>query len=462
MNSSLNEKYIHTLEYSTSSKLCGSILNRDQWPQCIELKNRSNSLDVDQPTLRGRVFNRRDDLKVYVLNMNGKPLMPCEPAIARLLLKQKKAKVVKRSPFTIQLKYDTTEYIQEINLGIDSGYKNIGFSVISEKEELISGEVLLENNMSKRLQDRAMYRRNRRNRLWYREPRFLNRVFSKKKGWLPPSIERRFNTHLRIIEQIKSILPISKVIVEVAKFDIQKLENSDIEGAEYQQGDMYQYRNRISYLIAREKGRCQYCGKEYKKGDGWRLHHIWGKSKDRSKDWALVHESCHKKLHAKNEEHILQKQKSKSYKESTFMSIIKKRFIKMFDYTYGNITFQNRCDLNLEKSHVNDAFVIAGGTNQERCTQFLVKQKRKNNRCLQLNRKGFKPSIRKQRYLLQPKDLVKIKNKVYEVAGVHSYGSQVKLKDSAGNIINKAIKKLDEYVFHQKTLIWRLSDSSQT
>lgn len=395
-------------------------------------------------------------MKVYVLNKEGKPLMPTIPVVARLLLKEKKARVKKRLPFTVQLKYDTTEYVQEINLGIDSGYQNIGFSAISEKEELILGEVKLENGMTKRLQDRAMYRRNKRNRLWYREPRWLNRVSSKQKGWLPPSVERRFNTHLRIIEQIKFILPISNVIVEVGNFDIQKLENPNIQGKEYQQGAMYGYRNQICYLIAREKGQCQYCRKEYKKGDGWRLHHIWGKSKDRPKDCALVHESCHKKLHKKNEEHILQKQKSKFYKDSAFMNIIRKRFINMFDTTYGYITFQNRCDLGLKKSHVNDAFVIAGGTNQIRCQQFKVEQKRKNNRCLQKNRKGFKPSIRRQRYSLQPKDLVKIEGKLYEVKGVHSYGTQVKLKDGLGNIFNKAIKKLDEWKFHQKTLIWRM------
>ena len=382
--------------------------------------------------------------------------MPTTPVIARLLLKQKKAMVKKRCPFTIQLKYDTTEYVQEINLGIDSGYQNIGFSAISNNEELVSGEVKLENGMTKRLQDRAMYRRNKRNRLWYREPRWLNRVSSKKKGWLPPSIERRFTTHLRIIEQIKSILPLSKIVVEVGNFDIQKLENLDIHGKEYQQGNMYGYRNRIAYLIAREKGKCQYCGKEYKKDDGWRLHHIWGKSKDRPQDWALLHESCHKKIHRKNEEYLLQKQKSKSYKDSTFMSIIRKRFAELFDTTYGYITFQKRCDLDLEKSHVNDAFVIAGGTNQNRCQQFKVEQKRKNNRCLQLNRKGFKPSIRRQRYSLQPKDLVKMENKIWSVVGIQNRGMYVKIKDIMNNTKVVSVKKLDEWKFHQKTIIWAI------
>jgi len=430
---------------------CDSELNREEILSDQNLKTCDNSSEVDQAQHTERSLQP----KVYVLNCRGKPLMPCSYAKSKRMVRKGAAKVIKRSPFTIQLNFDCENKVQDVTLGIDTGYSNIGFSAVSEKDELISGEVILENGMTKRIQDKAMYRRNRRNRLWYREPRWKNRSANKKEGWLPPSTLRRFKTHISLIKKIKKLLPISKIRIEIANFDIQKIENPDIEGTGYQQGSMYQYRNRIAYLITREKGKCQYCDKEYKKGDGWRLHHIWGKLKNRPQDWALVHESCHKKLHAKHEEYVLQQKKSNSYKDSTFMNIIRKRFIGLFEITYGNITFQNRCDLDLEKSHVNDAFVIAGGANQKRCSQFKIEQKRKNNRCLQLNRKGFKPSIRRQRYSLQPKDLVKINGEIYEVKGIHSYGAQVKLKNSFGNIINKSVKKLDEWKFHQKTLIWR-------
>ena len=43
--------------------------------------------------------------RVFLLNKDGKPLMPCRPRKARLLLKSGKAFVVKKYPFTIQLKY---------------------------------------------------------------------------------------------------------------------------------------------------------------------------------------------------------------------------------------------------------------------------------------------------------------------------------------------------------------------
>ena len=107
--------------------------------------------------------------------MRGQPLMPTSPKKARMLLKQKKAKVVSVRPFTIQLVIATGESKQDIVLGIDSGYLNIGFSAVTEKKELIGGEVKLLKNMSKRIRDRAMYRTIRRQRLRYRKPRFNNR-----------------------------------------------------------------------------------------------------------------------------------------------------------------------------------------------------------------------------------------------------------------------------------------------
>ena len=82
-----------------------------------------------------------DTLKVYVLNMRGKPLMPCSPCKARKLLKMKKAKVVCRAPFQIQLTYATGETMQPVTLGIDSGSKTIGLSAATEKAELYASEV---------------------------------------------------------------------------------------------------------------------------------------------------------------------------------------------------------------------------------------------------------------------------------------------------------------------------------
>ena len=118
---------------------------------------------------------------VYVLSIDGQPLMPTNNAKARILLKAKKAKVKTVKPFTIQLLYVTTTYTQPITLGIDSGYLNIGFSAVTDKKELISGTVNLLTDVSKRITERSTYRGLRRQNLRYRKPRSKKRI---KKGWL--------------------------------------------------------------------------------------------------------------------------------------------------------------------------------------------------------------------------------------------------------------------------------------
>lgn len=387
--------------------------------------------------------------RVFVLAKDGTPLMPTVASRARRKLREGKAKVEKREPFTIQLLYKSGRRTQPIKLGIDSGYQNIGFSAITEKDELFSGEVKLDSGMSKRLQDKAIYRRNRRTRLRYRQPRFNNRT--RKEGWLPPSIQRRFDTHVNLINKLESILPVSEIIVEAGSFDIQKLQNSGIEGQQYQQGEMYRYANLKSYLLIREKGKCQLCRKNHK---GWQSHHIIPKSEggtDRPKNFALLGAKCHDKLHKQNLHHKLKR--NRQFKESTFMSIIRKRFYDFgYKVVYGYQTFVNRNGLRLSKSHINDAFVIAGGTYQNRSMFYSVMQKRKNNRCLQINRKsGIR--IRKQRYSFRPKDLVRSLDQVFEVMSVISNGTSVGLTDGIKKIY-RSPSKLDGWVFHRRTLIW--------
>ena len=122
-------------------------------------------------------------MQVYVLNKHGQPLMPCSPAKARRLLEADKAKVIKRTPFTIQLLYGSTGYKQPVILGVDAGSKTIGLSASTESEEVFSAEVTPRNDVVKNLSTRREFRRARRNRKTrYREPRFDNRARSKRKG----------------------------------------------------------------------------------------------------------------------------------------------------------------------------------------------------------------------------------------------------------------------------------------
>jgi hypothetical protein len=416
---------------------CGLSLNKVETLSVANLKTSANNLDVDRHQHTGGL-----KAVVYVLSVDGTPLMPCSKAKARKLLKTEKARVVTCFPFTIQLKFVCENKVQDVKLGIDSGFQNIGFSCLSNTQELTSGTVVLDGKTSERLTERCMYRNGRRKKLWYRKPRFLNR--KKRKDWLPPSIQRRYDCHLKIIRHLKRILPIKMVIIEVANFDIVKIENPDIDNSWYQKGDLYGYQNMRSYLMARERGSCQLCHKPFTKGEPSHIHHCLERSKagsNRAKNLAILHKKCHKRLHKKN----LKLNPPRSYRSNTFMSIIRKKFgldIPDLQISYGYITFVNRIALNLEKTHYNDAFIIAGGTHQQRVNPLEIIQKHKNNRVLQLNRKGYAPSIRRQRYYIQPKDVLWI-NGIRKVAtGVHCNGTRVIVESKS-----IPLKKIDK-TFH--------------
>ena len=386
-----------------------------------------NNLEVDRHQQRG-VRNTSVSDMVFVINMRGKPLMPTKHKKAKELLSVGKATVVKRKPFTIQLTYATGENKQEITLGIDPGYKYVGFSAVTENKEVIAGTLELENGMTDRLEKKKMCRKKRRSRLWYREERFNNRANAREEGTLKSSVQRRLDTHISLVTRLMKLLPITKINVEVANFDIQKLTNPEIEGNGYQQGNLYNYKNLQSYIIAREHGKCQLCGKGY--SGNWNLHHIIPRSKGgtgRPDNIALLHEHCHQKLHKEG----LKLEKAKQFKAVTNMNIIKWRLVNQLreilpvNITFGYIINVNRNEINLEKTHYNDAFVIASGNSQERIKPIIIIQKKRNNRCLQTNRDGFKPSIRRQRYPIQPKDIIWVNNKEYVSKGMFGYGKYV-------------------------------------
>jgi hypothetical protein len=274
-------------------------------------------------------------------------------------------------------------------------------------------------------------------------------------GWLPPSIQRKIDTQINLINTVKTLIPIKKVTVEIGKFDIQKIMNPDISGKGYQQGSLFGYNNMRAFLMFREQGKCQFCGKKSIKGDPFRTHHVNQRSEggtDRADDLALVHESCHKKFHRENLFHKLKK--AKEYKAETFMTIIAAKFKEALEceITFGYETKTKRDALGLDKGHINDAFVIAGGTDQERCKPYRIEQKRINNRALQTNRKGFIPSIRKQRHSIQNRDFVWIEGKKYLCGGTASRGYQVYYFDGTEKklISSKKIEK----VYHTGSLVW--------
>lgn len=439
---------------------------------------------------------------VYVLNCKGRAAMPCKEGKARRLLKQGKAKVIRREPFTIQLIFCYATAKEAITLGIDSGYQIIGFSAISPKRELLGGELELLAEVSERLKERAMYRRQRRNHLRYRRANSDKK--RGKEGWLAPSIEHKANSHLRLVSFVKAILPVSQVIMEVAAFDIEKIKNPEIEGKEYQEGEQKGFSNLREYILHRDNHECQNpdCTNKAKE-KVLEVHHIgyWKEDRtDRPGNLITLCTKCHTPGKHKKKGFLYGwEPQVKSFRPETFMSIVRWKLIEELqcEYTYGYETKNKRKDLGLPKTHYHDAFVIAGGTAQERSTPIHLHQGRRNNRSLQkfydaqyidirngqkvaaqelnngrrtrnknLNGENLKKyrgkkvrqgylSIRRQRYAYQPGDLVKVGKKIFIVKGVFNYGSWVRLTDKSGNIVNIAISKF-QLLKYQKGIAFGL------
>lgn len=342
-------------------------------------------------------------MNVFVKDKEGNPLMPTTPAKARKLLKRGGAVIVGYRPFTIQLTYESRGYRQDVTLGIDTGYEMVGYSAVSERAELFGGEVELMKGQTERYKERAMYRRTRRGRKRYRKPRWDNRSRSclmyengqpirkrftgnkqsksqgeGKSGWIAPSIQHKLETHLKIIAKVKAILPIKNTIIEVANFDIQAIKNPDIQGVEYQQGEQHGFWNLREYIFHRDGHRCQNpkC-KNKSLQPVLRVHHIgyWKEDRtDRPDNLITICTQCHTtKNHQPGGDLYEWQPRLNNFKSETFMSMVRWRLVNATSaqHTYGYITKSGRIalkrvGLDMEKSHHNDAFVIAGGTTQPR------------------------------------------------------------------------------------------------
>ena len=330
-------------------------------------------------------------LKVFVLNMRGQPLMPCSPPKARKLLRAGKAVPVRRTPFVIQLTVPTGETKQPITLGVDAGYKHVGLSATTAKEELLASEVELRQDVTDLLSNRLALRRARRNRKTRcRAPRFDNRVRSKHKGWLAPSVENRIQAHISRIEAVCRVLPITKIVIETASFDIQKIKNPEVEGTDYQQGDQLGFRNVREYVLFRDGHVCQAC-KGRSKDLILNVHHIESRKTggDAPGNLITLCEACHKAYHAGKLKQFSPR-RGASFRAETFMGIMRWTVLNRLrerhpelpvTNTYGYLTKHKRIVAGLPKTHCADAFCIAGVLDAKRRGEYLFqKQTRRHNR----------------------------------------------------------------------------------
>ncbi|SFQ20095.1 RNA-guided endonuclease IscB [Caldicoprobacter faecalis] len=386
---------------------------------------------------------------VYVISKTGKPLMPTERyGKVRRLLKHRLAKVVKREPFTIQLLYDTTTYTQPVTVGLDIGSKIAGVSAVTEKKEIFSAEIELRDDIKGLLLERRQYRRMRRYRkVRYRKPRFLNRA--RDDGWLAPSLQWKVDAHIRIVEMLSMIMPIGKVVIEVAPFDTQKILNPGIEGEDYQNGVQKGFWDVREYCLWRSGYKSELSGKR----GTLEVHHIVPRSEggtDTPSNLIVLTAEEHKAVHEGRIKIPKSKiEKIKLLKDAAHVATIGWYIVNRLrerysvEVTYGSITKAKRLGCGMTKSHRNDAFVISDGTLQERVKEwYLGKFLRRQNRSL--HRANFiKGGVRpvntiKEAYGFRRYDRVEYEGIIGIIAGLRSSGyfavrnlSGEKIHDSA-------------------------------
>lgn len=405
---------------------------------------------------------------VYVLDKTGHPLMPTERhGKVRRMLKSGEAIVVKRCPFTIQLTYRSTGRVQPVSLGIDAGSKTIGVSATIEGKVLYEAEVTLRNDIVDLLSTRRECRKTRRNRKTrYRKPRFDNRT--RKDGWLAPSIQNKVDTHLKVVENVFRILPISKIIVEVASFDIQKIKNPDIEGKEYQQGEQLGFWNVREYVLFRDGHACQCC-KGKSKDKILNVHHIESRKTggDAPNNLITLCETCHKGYHAGTVKLPKTIHRGMSFKDATFMGIMRWAFYNKLkevypnvSLTYGYITKNTRIQNDLPKGHHIDARCISGNSTAKTTGEvFYQKKIRCHNRQLYKStilRGGRRKLNQAGKYVKEYKlfDVVKFNNNAYTIFGRRDSGF-FDIRTLSGEKVNNgsiSCKKV-KFISHQQSFI---------
>lgn len=393
---------------------------------------------------------------VYVLSYAGQALMPTENhAKVRVLLKARKARVIKRCPFTIQLLYKSTTYTQNVTLGIDVGSKHIGLSATTEDKVLYESDVVLRNDITDLLSARRALRHARRNRKTrYRKARFDNRVHGKNNGWLAPSIREKINSHITVTDKVCKLLPITNVVVEVAAFDIQKIKDPDINGIDYQQGEQLGFWNVREYVLFRDGHECQCChGKS--KDPVLNVHHIESRRTGGNAPNNLITlcETCHKGYHRGIVTLPKTIHRGMRFKDAAFMGIMRWGFYNRLKelyatkgipvtLTYGYITKNTRIEYGLSKEHFVDARCISGHPDAIPPKEvFYQKKVRCHNRQLHKltinkggTRKRNQTSYDVHGYHLF--DKVRYQKKPYFIFGRRKSGF-FDIRDLSGNRVNK-------------------------
>lgn len=386
---------------------------------------------------------------VYVISQENKPLMPCNNVIARLLLKQGKAKVKKREPFTIKLTYETTNYTQNLILGVDTGSGTIGTAVAKKNGDIVyMSEVSVRNDITDKMTQRAKYRRNRRIRKTrYRKAKWLNRANSIRNDRFSPTMQSKLHSHVKEIEYIKSILPITELVFETGQFDTHLMKNPSLANPKvkhwgYQKGTNYGFENTKAMVLNRDNYTCQYCKGKHKDSK-LEVHHIVFRSQggsDEENNLITLCHTCHKDLHSGKISPKLSGKTKGNLKYATQMNSIRKQLFRLYPNsieTFGYVTKANRLNLGVDKKHYYDACTIA-----TQGKPFIVKSNLYKKKCVSDGDFQKTKGIRSEQPIITDKicgfrkfDKVRYFGKDYFIKGRMSTGYAI-LMDIDGNKID--------------------------
>jgi len=315
---------------------------------------------------------------VLVVDNEQRPLMPCHPARARELLSKGKASVLRFYPFTIILLTRQGGDMQTIDLKYDPGSKTTGVALVVEgkkaKKVVWAAELHHRGKaIVEALQSRAALRRSRRARKTrYRAPRFLNRKRTLK--WLAPSMRSRVDNILLLSRKLKKYTPLAQLSVESVKFDMQKLNNPEIQGIEYQQGTLFGYELR-EYLLEKWRRTCAYCDAQQVPLE---IEHIIPRSKggaNRASNLTLACRACNLKKGSQDVQVFLknnpkrlshiQAQAGQPLKDAAAVNTTRKAVLNQLSVfnmpiltgTGGQTKF-NRCQQQYPKAHWIDAACV--------------------------------------------------------------------------------------------------------
>lgn len=402
---------------------------------------------------------------VYVLDNNGSPLMPTNRCgKVRRLLKNGEAKVVRKEPFTIKLLKETTNNVQPISLGVDTGASHIGVAAVGNSKTYYKAEVVIRDDIKKKMDSRRQNRQNRRNRKTrYRKPRFLNRGDSKRDGRYSPTLTSKSQAHKREIEFVKSILPTTQLALELGQFDPHALKDPSVRNHKwkYQKGVNYGFQNTRHAILARDNYTCQNCGT---KDSVLEVHHLVFRSEggsDEPENLITLCRKCHRDYHdGKIKLKKFGKKKNIGLAAASQMNVLRNMLQREYpeaETVYGYQTKVTRELMGLEKSHINDAIAIASMGELDVDTQSQEYKKRVvpvGDRILAKGVRGERSIPKRKIKGFHRYDKVEYLGEEYFIKG-RSQTSPFRLMDIYGNV--RTFEDKSPYKYAQTKKLKRIS-----